>query len=318
MKKVIFVMLIVLLWATACAPASKAVRDSSNVVNEGAAMGAPAPVGVSEAPMVDSAEYSKGVSSGVPASDRMVIKTVNISIVVTDPAVSMDTIAKMADAMGGWVVTSNLYKTTTRDGVEIPQASISIRVPAERLTEAMDRIKDLVTDPKTDIQNENVSGQDVTAEFTDLSSRKKNLEIAEAQLQKILESATKTEDVLSVFNQLTQVRSDIEVLKGQMKYYQESASFSSISVEVISKESIKPITVAGWQPQGIARDAVQALLDTLKVLVNILIYFVILVLPVLLALFGFIKFLIWLFRLIFRRKNKKAAQVIETAESPKK
>ncbi len=257
-----------------------------------------------EAPSSGNA-YTQSSAVGGAAVDKLVIKNGTISIIVVDPSISMDKIAKMADEMGGWVVSSNLYKIQTGEGVEIPQANINIRVPADKLNEALTKIKAEVENLETDVRSENVSGQDVTSEYTDLTSRRNNLESAEAQLQEIMASANKTEDVLNVFNQLTQIRGEIEVIKGQMKYYEESSSFSSINVEIISQESIKPITVAGWQPQGVARDAVQALINTFKVVVNILIYFVILVIPILLILYAFVRILIWLFKLVFLRKKAK-------------
>ncbi len=268
-----------------------------------------------EAPMEDKSFSESGAVGGI-VTDRLVIKNGTISIIVVDPGKSMETIAAMADEMGGWVVSSNLYKIQTSEGVEIPQANINIRVPEAKLNEALTKIKAEVKNLATDIRSENVSGQDVTAEYTDLTSRRNNLERAEAQLQEIMASATKTEDVLNVFNQLTQIRGEIEVIKGQMKYYEESSNFSAINVELISQESIKPITVAGWQPQGVARDAVQALINTFKTLVNILIYLVILVLPILLVLYGVVRLLIWLFKLLFlRKKPKKVNDIVTNIET---
>jgi len=261
--------------------------------------------------------FAEGGAVGGEMVNRIVIKNATISIVVMDPGKTLDVVAKMADEMGGWVVSSNLYKTQTSEGIEIPQASINIRVPAENLNDALEKIKAEVEDPENDVLSENVSGQDVTSEYTDLTSRRNNLERAEAQLQEILDSANKTEDVLNVFTQLTQIRGEIEVIKGQMKYYEESSTYSSINVEIISQESIKPITVAGWQPQGIARDAVQALINTFKVFVNALIYLGILVLPILLVLYGVVRFLILLFKVVFLRKKPKKSNEIGTPQEPK-
>ena len=269
-----------------------------------------------EVPVTDNA-FSEGGAVGGEMVNRIVIKNATISIIVVDPGKTMESVAKMADEMGGWVVSSNLYKTQTSEGIEIPQASINIRVPAEKLNEALKMIKAEVEDPENDVRSENVSGQDVTSEYTDLTSRRNNLERAEAQLQEILDSANKTEDVLNVFTQLTQIRGEIEVIKGQMKYYEESSTYSSINVEIISQESIKPITVAGWQPQGIARDAVQALINTFKVFVNALIYLGILVLPILLVLYGVVRFLILLFKVVFLRKKPKKSNEIGTPQEPK-
>lgn len=309
-KTAVFLVMIAVIVLSACAPASKNEVGKTVEMPAGApsfqgampiAPAAPAPA----QPARDAAESSFAGSGGDTAAlDRLVIKNATLSIVVPDPAVSMDAVAKLADEMGGWVVTSNLYKITTNEGIETPQASISIRIPADRLTEALTRIKGQVEDPNTDVRSENISGEDVTAQYTDLQSRKANLEQAEAALREIMASATKTEDVLNVFNQLTQVRGEIEVLKGQIKYYEESSSFSAINVELISQASIKPITVAGWQPQGVARDALQALINAGKLIVNILIWFVILVLPILIVFYLVIRVAIWLVKkLFFKKKN---------------
>ncbi|MBI4927714.1 MAG: DUF4349 domain-containing protein, partial [Anaerolineae bacterium] len=147
-----------------------------------AAMATPqAPMEVSSAPstgITDSYDKSMAESTGAfgdgsstETTDRLVIKNANLSMAVIDPASAMNSVAQLATDMGGFVVSSNLYKTTDSNGVETPQANISIRVPAEKLDEAMTKIKTLAPDPKNDILSENVSGQDVTKEYTDLNSR---------------------------------------------------------------------------------------------------------------------------------------------------
>lgn len=223
---------------------------------------------------------STNYSSNTDAVKRIVIQNADLSIVVKDPADSMKAIGKLAEDMGGFIVSSQLYKTTTEEGVEVPVGDITVRIPAEKLTEAMEKIKSFVADPKKDILSENISGQDVTKEYTDLQSRLKNLNNAEAQLEKILESATKTEDVLNVYHELTNVQEQIEVIKGQIKYYDEASSLSALRVNIRSQESVKPLTIGGWQPVGVARDALQALIDTLKYLANAAIWIVIFCLPV--------------------------------------
>jgi hypothetical protein len=144
----------------------------------------------------------------------------------------------------------------------------------------MDTIKALVTKPEENILSESVEGQDVTKEYTDLKSRLSNAEKTEKKLTEIMEDATKTEDVLAVYNQLIQVQEQIEILKGQIQYYEEASSLSSIQVTLRSEASIVPITIGGWKPQGIARDAVQALIDTLKGIANVTIWLVIFCLPI--------------------------------------
>jgi hypothetical protein len=253
-------------------------------------------------------ESAAGFDASIPAVEieRLVIKNANSTIVVDDPAKSMDAIARMAEEMGGFVVTANLYHNQLEGGIEVPGATITIRVPAENFDTALQRIR---AESDREPLTENINSQDVTGDYTDLQSRLRNAEAAEAQLTEIMESATKTEDVLSVYNELVRVREQIEVIKGQIKYYEQSAALSAISVELRANESVQPLTIGGWEPQGVAKQAVQALINTLEGLATVVIWLIILVAPVLIALFivfGIpVILLVWAIRSRRRRQARK-------------
>jgi hypothetical protein len=250
----------------------------------------------------------------LPADKRLVVRNANLTIVIDDPAQALNTISQLAEGMGGFVVSSNLYKTTSSQGKEFPEAAITVRVPSEQLNNALNQIHKMVKDPKKDISNETITGQDVTKEYTDLTSREKNLEQAEAQLREIMASATKTEDVLAVYNRLTQIREHIEVLKGQIQYYEESAALSSIAVTIHATASVQPLEIGGWQPVGVARDAVQSMINTMQAIANAAIWLVLYVLPVALVIFIPLRLLWWLFRRF--QKSRKAPTPAPPAPAP--
>jgi hypothetical protein len=260
-----------------------------------------------------SGEGSTGViASGAATQDRLVIRNADLTIVVADPQKKLEAISQMADSMGGFVVSSNMYQTSTPSGSTAPAAYISIRIPAEKLNTALTQIKADVVD----VQNETQSGSDVTAQYVDLKSQLTNLEMAEKDLQAIMDEAknnpnssvsSKTQDVLSVYNQIVAVRGQIEQIKGQMKYYEESAAFSLINVTIIAEETVKPIEIGGWKPEGKVRDAIQSLIKFLQGFVNFLIYLFLLVIPILIVIFGPIALVIWgIIALVKRSKVKKA------------
>jgi len=271
------------------------------------------PMTSAEAPRMEMAEdvfleeHTAGSSfdSTVVDAERIVIKNANLSIVVPDPSSAMESITEMAEDMGGFVVNSNMYKTTTSQGLEVPTANLTIRVPVEKLDQALKQIKDLVEDPEIDILNEDISGQDVTSEVTDLESRLRNLEAAEEQLLKIMDNATETEDVISVFRELTSVRGEIEMIQGQVKYYRESAQLSAISIYLQAKAALEPITIGGWQPGVEAQRALQALINGGQFIVNILIWILIFVIPILALIFLPLFFIVRYFR---KRKQKKSVK----------
>ena len=290
--------------ASAAAPSTAAEQRTSQYNNA-----APA------APMADGGVQKAAApglavdSSSTDTIQRLVIRNATLDIVVKDPGASMVKITKMAEDMKGYVVTSTLSKISTQGGIDIPQAQISVRIPADRLNEALDKIKSLVENGATDILSENVTGQDVTKEYTDQKSRLTNLESYEKQLQKFLEETSKTEDALAVYNQLVSVREQIEVTKGQIKYYEESAALSSVNVTLTAQASVKPVTIAGWQPVGVARDAVQALINTLQFLGSATIWLVIFFLPIgLLFVLAFF-ILKFIFRRIFKSRPKPVKSV---------
>jgi len=309
-KSVLIGIVILALALSGCASRSQTANNLRSGGVEDYAMKA-APMVEPMAPMLESYAESAG-SPGIAAagveSVQMIMMNASLSIAVDDPAATLSDVQKLAKGMGGYTVSSNLYKSYTSSGVEVPQANLIIRVPAERLDEAMQKIKDMTGDPKKYTLNESISGQDVTKEYTDLKSRLRNLEEADAKLSEFYENATNTEDALSIYSQKMQVTEQIEIIKGQIKYYDESVSTSSITLQIQSKETIAPITVAGWQPSGVARDALQALLDFGKGLVNFLIWLVILVVPIVL-LFGLPIF--FLVRWLKRRSTARKLAALE-------
>ncbi len=259
-----------------------AARSEPQYSSPGAA---PKPAASMDAAYEGTGEYAPAApieASNSEGVERLVIQNAYISLAVPDPGKSMDAIALLAQEMGGFVVSKNLYQQTLDSGIKVPRASITIRVPAERLNDALARIRQESTQ---DPINESSDSQDITSEYTDLQSRLRNLENTETQLNRIMEEATKTEDILAVYNQLVQIREQIEVTKGRIQYYEQSAALSAIAVELMADEAVQPLTVGGWQPQGVARNAVQALINTAKFLGNALIWIIIYVLPVMVVLY---------------------------------
>lgn len=256
------------------------------------------------------AEFARDQSASNVVTERLVIQNVDMSIVVPDPQARMEEIADMAVAMGGFVVSSNLYQSTYGPNqIKVPEGSITVRVPSERLDEALETIKEDVVD----VNYENRSGEDVTEQYVNLQSRLKAKQAAEKKLLEFLEDAEDTEAALSVYVQLQQIQSEIEVLTGQIQFYEQSAALSAISVRLVAEETVQPIEIGGWRLQGTVNDAVQDLILFTQGFTRFLIRFVLTILPalILIAVPAFLVFLGG--RALFRRfrRSKAAAEVKE-------
>ena len=315
MKRIVItITLLATLLLAACGGAASPLPRESVVSGEAApstGFGAPAGLPAQEPPAVFATEAQSlvaqdGTANSAALANRLVIKNANLSIVVDDTTASVEAISRMAESMGGFVVSLNTFETYYGPNAQLAQqANLTIRVPSEKLNEALSQIKGMAAE----VKNETISGQDVTSEYTDLRSRLTNLEAAEKQLQSIMEEATKTEDVLAVYNQLVYTREQIEVIKGQMKYYEESAALSAISLELIPNVATHPIEIAGWHPEGTAKQSIEILVRIAQSIADLLISFTIVCGPFIVvlgvpALFGWR----WL------RSRRKAARAAEAQQ----
>lgn len=270
--------------------------------------GAPEFYAPEAAPAYDAAGNPDGSQSVMQAvQERLVIQNADLAIVVRDPKASMDQISALAQEFGGYVVSSNVYQSYTSMGKEVPEANIVIRVPSERLDEALTRIKE----DAVDIDSENRSGQDVTSQYVDLQAQLKAKQAAEEKLLEIMDQATRAEDVLAVYLEVQEIQTEIEQIKGQIQYLEESAALSAISVRLIAEEGTQPIEVGPWKPQGAAKDAIQDLIIFFQGFVEFLIRFFLLILPSLIL----ISIPLYLFylggRALYRRFNKVESHIEE-------
>ena len=316
-RKILFAMLAAVLALTGCASARSiempAPMPTAGLARDlGVGGAAPAmPETLAAAPASDMVNIDAAKQAA--SADRLVIKNADLSIVVKDVEGRVAAIQNMANAMGGFVVSANVYQTTARDGATVPQAQVVIRVPQEKLDAALEQIKrDTV-----DVQSESQSGQDVTDQYVDLQSRLKAKLAAEEQLTAIMKDARRTEDVLAVYAQLQQIQSEIEVLRGQIKYTEQSAALSAINVSIIAEETVKPIEVGGWKPEGVVRDAIQNLIYFWQDFVDFMIRFLLFILPVLITIAIPIVLAVLLIRWVVRKLRKPKAPA-PPAESRKK
>jgi hypothetical protein len=220
---------------------------------------------------------------------RLVIKTADLSLQVDSARDAETALRTLVGQLGGYVV-----KVETSGTDESMSSHVIFRVPADRFDQALSGVQGLAKK----VLARTVGGDDVTEEFVDLESRLKNLEATRDRLQSFLDKAETVDDALKVNQSLSDLQGQIEQLKGRKKFLEQSASLSTISVTLSPLPAIVPIVgEAGWQPLGVARDALRGLVSFgqgLATLVIVALVWAPVWLPI--ALFG-----LWLSRRLRRR-----------------
>lgn len=312
-KKLLLVTLIFMLLLSACASQSK--NSAYDDYESPTSMPGYAPI-TAEPEAVAGGESEYTTSNQEAQTDRVVLKSAEISISVAQPNETMKEISALTNSLGGFVVNSYTWKDTDYStGRSYDKAYILIRVPAEKLDSTMDQIRAMSANGLDGVIFERQVGEDVTSDFVDSSSRLRNLQAAESQLMELMQDTSDLSSTMEVFRELTNIREQIEVLQGHINYLKESAALSSIAITLVAEASLQPIEIGGWKPKGVVRESVEKLVRSFQNLVDFLIRFGIVCLPFLIPLGVGIYFLV---KALKKRSANRTAKRMnkEAAASP--
>jgi hypothetical protein len=164
-----------------------------------------------------------------------IIYSGNVDIEVEDFDTAYTQVKSMVEGYDGYVSDSNVY--TTPAGKK--RGVITVRVPKEKFQKVIDGVSDLGT-----VKTLTTSAQDVTLEYTDLSSRLKNLKTQEDRLLELLDMAVNVSDLLTIEKELERIRENIEIIQGRLNYLDNKVGFSTLTIVLHEPEPIEtePIT----------------------------------------------------------------------------
>ncbi len=237
------------------------------------------------------------------SADRMIVYTVSLRIEVQDTDKAVNEISAIAAQYKGYVAASNL----SRNSQSQMQGTITLRIPADSLDTAQKQIE--ATGLK--VLNRNKNSNDVTDQFTDLNARLTNLQATRDDLRKMLDSVTaksnKAEDILAVYNQLSTVQGQIEQVKGQMNVLEKTTALATLTIELVPHQDVQIVEPETWLPNKTAAEALRSLFQALQGIINLAIWLLLFLLPVLIILLLPFIVIALIVRAIFRRGRKKPA-----------
>lgn len=245
------------------------VRGSAIVGAESAA-GDPGPAPDTTRDPADGGYQLAGV---LDLSDRKIVKTGELTLRVDDVSASVGVVRALAVDLGGYV-----GATSAGDAGE--SATLTLRFPADRFDEALQRLRAM--DGR--IIAEATREEDVTSSIVDLQARIENLEVSEAQYRTLVERAEKVNDILSIQTRLDDVRGQIEQLKAQLEQLSNLASLSTLTVSLVPPDAPVERTAASWDAGDTVDQALAALVTVGQAIGTMGIWFGVVGLPILVVL----------------------------------
>jgi tetrahydromethanopterin S-methyltransferase subunit G len=262
---VIAVLLVVLALAAALAGCGSAASQA------GASAGPADPNPAKEG--TDGGGTTTGGQGDVPLADlaeRKIVKTGEITIEVPGIGAAIGDVRATAVALGGYV-------SGSRAGGEHETATLTLRVPADRFDEALQRLHGLEGEVRVEATNE----EDVTSSVVDLEARIRNLEASEEQYRVLIGRAEKVDDILAVQSRLDDVRGQIEQLSAQLKQLNGLAALSTLTVTLVPADHPVEDAAAGWDPGATLGTATAALVSAGQGIADIAIWLLVVGLPIL-------------------------------------
>ncbi|HEY9402374.1 MAG TPA: DUF4349 domain-containing protein [Pyrinomonadaceae bacterium] len=181
-------------------------------------------------------------SQQVVVVERKIIRDAELNIEVASPAEAQHKLGAIAEAHGGFVVTSESRLQGEGGAPTADVVTVQMRVPATRFDAAVAEIRAV----GSRVRAQKITGKDVTEEFIDLDARLRAQRALEAQFLEIMKRADKVSDALEVHSQLAGVRTEIERVEGRRRFLENQAALSTINATLQSPAPLVGANTSGF------------------------------------------------------------------------
>ncbi|MGZ8631219.1 MAG: DUF4349 domain-containing protein [Actinomycetota bacterium] len=159
-----------------------------------------------------------------------IIRDGRIGIVIADGSFSkgVSRVTQIARANGGFVLESS--SRDERSG------ALTLRIPAKRFDDTMLALRGLAGELEGEVEFQDITGQDVTAEFIDLGARLDILKDRRDLLRDLQAQATSSAEILRFATLIDDVQLQIENIQGRLNFLRDQVAEATIKVEVRERD----------------------------------------------------------------------------------
>lgn len=161
----------------------------------------------------------------VPAeTERKLIRTAEIRFQVENLEQSSKKIEALTQQFSGFI--TGMYQSNNRYTIH---NNLTIRIPADDL----DRFLEAIEEESVYTDRKQITAQDVTEEFLDISTRLETKKAVRDRYISILrEKAQSVKDILDAEEKIRVIQEEIESIEGRLKYINNRTALSTVNVEL--------------------------------------------------------------------------------------
>lgn len=172
------------------------------------------------------------LSDDTAASDRKIIYTASMVVVVENFDQMEQKIDSLVKSHGGFISSANLDRMRG----ERRSGNWTVRIPVDQYDKFLNAVGNIGVPT-----SRNQTASDVTEEFVDLEARIKNKKNLETRILQLLEQRDdEIKNVLSVERELNRVREEIERMEGRLRYLTDRTSLTTVEINIREEQEYVP------------------------------------------------------------------------------
>ena len=223
---------------------------------------------------------SESSQDNLPQGRKFIIR-MDVTAEAQELEPALQTVTDRLTALGGYVEDQYIYNGSLYSGRRYRNASLTLRVPADKLSELIATVEEA-----GNVVSSSRSTEDVTLQYVDTESRIAALKTEQTRLLELMEQAETMSDLLEIESRLTEVRGDLERYTSQLKVLANQVDYATVSLSLSEVQEYTPVAEkTRWEKitegfVGSIRGVWNLILDVLSFLIIALPYLVVLGLAV--------------------------------------
>lgn len=194
-----------------------------------------------EAPPPPNSISEKIASNNNPSSSqtnltisKKIIKNGDLKIQVGDIKKAQDQVSSIVKSKKAYIQKEEFQNNDNEENIDL-----TIRVPHQNF----DALVNSFSDGVGSVLFKNISSDDVTEEYTDVSIKLANKKIYLEKYRDMLKSAKTTKDILEIQENIRELEDEIDVSEGRLRFIDDRVNYSTLNL-ILYKEKVRTSTTS--------------------------------------------------------------------------
>lgn len=210
------------------------IIQEDNAISAATNVPPPPPNSASEKLMPDTEPSNINSSNKIDIISKKIIKNGDMRIQVSDTKKAQNQVNEIIKNNKAYIQKEEFQNTDIDENLDI-----TIRVPHKNF----DVLVNSFSDGIGGILSKNISSNDVTEEYTDVSIKLANKKIYLEKYRDMLKSAKNTKDMLEIQENIRDLEDEIDVSEGRLRFIDDRVNYSTLNLNLY-KEKVRSSTTS--------------------------------------------------------------------------